>query len=212
MPKDRENPNALMQGDLSINLFMVLLSVLSALTILATVASSQGFRQPVRSEDAQNVPLALTRGWSPVPELRDLILVRADGLYMLDGMALADTFVTAGRLDPGDNSRLFAQDRDPQAYHIQLAFYQGGIPDGYWSWHLDPQSLAADSWPARWTDLLATGTPVDLAIYEGGETFAWQAATQLYDNGQAFRLLFQARDQVSYGRKTSLFNFEDVYK
>mmetsp|Transcript_22853 Transcript_22853/g.38175 ORF Transcript_22853/g.38175 Transcript_22853/m.38175 type:complete len:218 (-) Transcript_22853:1984-2637(-) len=207
---------AVVQGDLSMNLFMVLLSVLATLAIAAAAVATEGFRKPMLSEPDRAVPELLSPGWSPVPQVRQRLIVRMDGLYLLDldGRARALSKGEGFRLEGvTDSSRINSSDPDPQAHQLILILSAGSLPPELYHFHVPTDQILAGEMGPEWDLLLDSGQEVDLLVYPDTDEIAWHIASALYHNRSPFRLLFQSRkNQIGYQRSTKNFTFEDFYK
>lgn len=211
---------SVVQSDLSVNLFMVLLAVLATLAITLTVVSKEGFRTYLTSEPASDeVPMALSHGWLPVQPLRQRLLVRRSGLWLLDSTAIARARLSGQRIAddiPGyDVSRPLYDDPEPSSYLVDFGFGPDEPVDEITAWHIESSKLslgAIDTWPAQWFSFLVDTRQIELVIYPGAEELAWHVAYQLYYEGATFRLLFQREQRLRYGRRTVDYTLEAIYK
>jgi hypothetical protein len=213
---DHSDNSAVAQGDIAVNLFMVLLSVLAALVIVAAVASPIGFRKPMIAETANNENLGLVPGWAPVPQARQRLAARADGLWLINLDGLAEALAERKRFLPDtslDNSTVMSSDPDPQAHIVSLDTDTDPLPTTITQWKLDVDALQdPDFLPLEWTAFLSTGPEIDILVFPGGEAQAWDVARDLQMNGSPFRLLFQIDNRIRFQRSTARFTFEDVYR
>ena len=124
----------LAQGDLAVNLFVVLLLTLSILTLVQLSPNAEGYFTPFRhsTPDAEAGPPVL--GWQPVLPAYPKLVVRGGRVHAFNAAPLSRSFAADEAADLGpnvaDTSRRLAGDPDPVSYQVFLRFYDGvGFPD-----------------------------------------------------------------------------------
>ena len=116
--------SALAQGDLAVNLFIVLLVILAVLTLAEVSSENEGYLTPFRpSESALTVgPPVL--GWQPVLPAYPKVVLRDDTIHLVDLRALAEAFAANTKLNLGneaiDTSKMLNGDLDPMAHRVFL--------------------------------------------------------------------------------------------
>ena len=117
----------LAQGDLAVNLFIVLLLMLSMLTLAQVSAGAEGYLTPYRRSmpDAEAGPPVL--GWQPVLPTYPKLVVRRGSVYVFNATPLSRSFAANEAADLGphvaDTSRRLSGDTDPVSYQVFLRFY-----------------------------------------------------------------------------------------
>ena len=118
---------ALAQGDLAVNLFIVLLVILAILTLAEISSSSEGYLTPYRRSEPAATAGAPVLGWQPVLPAYPKIVLRGDSVHLVDLRALATAFAAEAPFDlgpdVGDSSRMTGGDLDPVANRVFLRLY-----------------------------------------------------------------------------------------
>lgn len=217
---DRGADTSLVQGDLAVNLFMVLLSVLATLSIAAAVVSSQGYPVKMQEEGAPERPRGLSRGWNPVQQLRPRLVVLEGHVALLTTAPLAEALVNGQPLMPDvpgyDASKPLTSDPDPSAFKVLLNFGPDPLPPELIRWQLPATAFgtaeAGPVLPSEVETLIEEAPAVDILVYPDNEELAWSLAAALHDRDVPFALLFQARPRLGFQRATPLYGFEMIYK
>ena len=86
-PEGQDGPDtegiALAQGDLSINLFIVLLIILSVLTVAQVSSGNQGYRAPYFQGPADDTAGPPVLGWQPLLPAYPKLVLRGGRVYLV---------------------------------------------------------------------------------------------------------------------------------
>lgn len=211
------------QSDLSMNVFITLLSVLSVLTLASSsFMAAEGFAVLYKAEETHDRKLALVRSWKPVLQINPHIFIKDGRAYRLDLRRLALAFaedrpvVTSDNFD--DGTLLLAHDRDPSAFRIFIYLHGSGFPPELTSYSFEIAAIARDANGAfRVPDMLkqdmAEHAGIDIFFAQFDAANAWLLTQLLNDSHVPYRLVTLASaSQFAFERATSRFAFEDVYK
>lgn len=219
MNDERDENQSLIQGDLSMNLFMVLLTVLATLSISIVAIVQDGFKINSKNDSTDALDLALVPGWSPVQSINPRIIVR-DGYFMrLDLSAFASDFangrVYAEEIPGFDNSNPLPNDPEPTAYRLAFLHGPGAFPEDMIAWKLSFSALGPNSnenIPPEILNEIMQYSRADIHIYPNTEQNAWDFVAFLYQNRIGYRLLFRKKNLLQFGRSSKNFSFEETYK
>jgi hypothetical protein len=213
----------LVQSDLSMNVFITLLSVLSVLTLAASsFMAAEGYQVPYKSEEPAQRTLALVRSWKPILQINPRIVVRDGRAYRLDMRPLALAFATTRPVIRSesfdDSTALLRLDPDPSAYRILIWLHQKGFPSELVAYSFDIADLAPDvGGKARIPDMLARDVnqyaSIDIFFHANDAAAFWTLAKLLTDSHAPYRSVQMDRPNLfAFEYATSRFGFEDVYK
>ena len=230
-PETRAADDGVVQGDLSVNLFMILLVVLATLSVVSVLVSRVGLPGRHASEVDRAQPLAIVRSWQPVQPIQTRLLIRGGLVTRMrfDDFALAfargeplateppgveGALLLEGEPGPGAVRLLLSldSDRPPPA-----AFSAWTVPAAVFAEEEEPggaegggRGEALASGPAA---ELAQGDGFDLFVAPGDETAAWDIAAWLHAREKRFRFLFLPRKDIfAVERASSNAGFEEIYK
>lgn len=124
---------AMAQGDLAVNLFIVLLVVLSVLTVAKVSSSSEGYLTPYQRGETATATSAPVLGWQPVLPAYPKLVLRNKVVHLLDLTGFANAFAAAAPMDLGadvqDSSKMLPGHLDPSSYQMFLRLYDDtGFP------------------------------------------------------------------------------------
>lgn len=222
MTPRREHKGAgleLLQGDLSMNFFIILMVILAALSIAAVATVTDGFRSNVEIEADPDRPLALINSWAPTRSLRPRLLVREGVVYRMQLDAFARNFAAGERFLPStgiDASNHLPDDPDPAAHRIILQLLSNPVPDTLYSWSLPAEAFAQDAdapLPAAILSEIEAEGAYDIYLSEGeGEEAAWDLAAYLTLLNKRVTFRYVRKGQFAFQRRSNRFTFVDVYK
>lgn len=207
---------AMAQGDIAVNLFVVLLVVLASLSIARLSHSPDGYVSPVARNAAPDQGAPPPLGWKKVLPTYPKVVVFGGRVHHLDLTALARAFAGDRRLDLGpgarDASRMIRRDLDPSAHKVILWFNQGRIPAPLIH-DAVPLSRIAGPEGAAFLKRLGDAPKLDLIVYPDQMARAVPLIDALFDRPTDLRLIVPDRDRaltlVSSGRD---FGFERSFK
>lgn len=191
---------ALAQGDLAVNLFIVLVVVLSTLTVAKVSSRSDGFLAPYRRAVLSETPDALVTRWQPVLPVYPKLVAHDERVYLTDLTALARSFARAETLDLGpdvaDTSRMREGDLDPSASTVFLRFYgKATFPE-----MLSAASLPLDALDTAeghaFLDRIAEIPKVDLLVYSEQLVRLGPLMDALYNRNLGVRMVVMPRKDV----------------
>jgi hypothetical protein len=210
------------QSDLSMNVFIALLSVLSVLTLASSFMAAEGFAVPYKPEQSDERKLALVRSWKPVLQINPHILVKDGRAFRLDLRRLAIAFAENRRVVANENfddgTLLLTGDRDPSAFRIFIYLHKGSFPPELTSYSFEIAEIGRDATgafhvPDMLTQDLSRHVGIDIFFAPHDSADAWLLAQLLYESHVSYRLVaLTAASQFAFERATSRFAFEDAYK
>lgn len=131
-PRQDLSGMAMAQGDLAVNLFIVLLVVLSVLTVAQVSSNADGYLTPFRRSETAEALAAPSLGWQPVLPAYPKLVVRQGRVHLLDATALALAFAEGAPLvlpdGAVDNSKLLEGHLDPASFQLFVWLHDGGVP------------------------------------------------------------------------------------
>jgi len=209
----------LLQGDLSMNFFIILMVILAALSIAAVATVTDGFRTKVEAEADPDLPLALIKSWAPTRSLRPRLYVRDGVIYRMQLDQFAQSFARGERFLPAsgiDASNHLPADPDPAAHRIYLQLLANPVPDTLFTWSLPASAFAQGAEaplpePVQ-AEIEAEGA-FDIYLAEGeDEAAAWDLAAHLTLLNKRVTFLYVREGLFAFQRQSGRFTFVDVYK
>ena len=207
----------LAQGDLAVNLFIVLLFMLSILTLAQVSSSAEGYFTPYRhgTPDAEAGPPVL--GWQPVLPAYPKLVVRGGNLHVFNSVPLSYSFAVGKAADLGpdvaDTSRRLTGDPDPVSYQVFLRFYDGaGFPEA-----LSSGTMALDALEEvegqNFLDGLAGTAKLDLFIFPEDMQSLVPLVDALHARRIALRILaLPSNDIFGFAQTGRDFGLERAFK
>ena len=214
--------SSLIQGDLSMNLFIILLTILAILVFSSMKLSTTGFEVRFEKDNDDDQIEGVSRGWSPIQPIHHRLLVRESIITLFNPTPIAITFARGEEnefiLRGNDKTRLPSNpDNDPTAYVFSLGLSNKPVPKEltYWSTELEsPDSTPRFSNPAA-NDFFSDENYFDIFIYPGSEKVAWELSKFLTKKRKIFFLINQSESSknfIRYRRGSDLYTFESSYK
>lgn len=222
MPQPRENHTptdtsgiASAQGDIAVNLFVVLLVVISLLSVTAASRSDQGFLSPLLHSSPSEMSAAPFKSWQPILPTHPKILVRGDYAYLLDFNDLAVAFAAGKKAGFGefgfDTSRLLPNDPDPSGFEVSVLLDRETLPANFSNASVRIDKLNepdADENALHFIKTVGGLAHVDVFYYDQTKLGAQTIAAYLLKNKIAVRLVLLRKDYLfgfaSSGRRSGL--------
>lgn len=215
---DHETDSGLgvLQGDLSMNFFMILMVILATLTIASVAVITEGFPVRMEREPPADPPLGLIKSWTPVRELRPKLLIRDGQVHRMQLDSFATLFAKGEKYAPElgiDASNHLPQDPDPTAHMLVLQLGSARLPEDLYSWRLPAEAFAAKGeLPAEVIAELQTMAAADIYLYEGDEEAAWDLGARLSELNTRLDFHWLPKGLFGYRRQSGDFLFVDTYK
>ncbi|MEM7439421.1 MAG: hypothetical protein AAF393_07470 [Pseudomonadota bacterium] len=201
VPSQQDNSGlALAQGDLGVNLFIVLLVVLATLTVAQVSSTSEGYLTPYKRGQTEVPKGPPPLGWQPVlPVVYPKLIARKGQLHLLDMTGVARAFAAQEPMDLGadarDTSRMRENDAEPSAHTVFLRFYSDTVPAAISRASL-PLSDVQTEEGNLFLDLLTDTPKVDLFVYPDDVVAVGSIMDALHNRGIAVRLVSMQRDDI----------------
>lgn len=208
------------QGDLAMNIFIVLLVVLSVFSLAASTTAIDGFKVdtiPTKKES----PLAALAGWNPVQPLQPKLLLREGVLYKLDTLKIAKNFYAGNKhlVTPEllVETKMLNEDRDPASYSNSFYFEGKNIPKIFVEYAIPVKYFSSNEAKEEGLDLLSVDlskhSGLDLLYFPNQSKNAAKILTLLYEAGNTTRMISLSSDNsFTLNRSSSIYAFEDAYK
>jgi hypothetical protein len=213
--------SSLVQSDLAMNIFMVMLVVLSVLSIASSVAVTQGFRVDQKPDNAAR-PVALVPGWRPVQPVNPRFVIRDGRVFRLDltqlAMAISQDKNLPDSASLSDSSRTLTKDPDPSTYRVFLYLFKNVVPENLVNYSFDISDIKvgeanAKTLPEQFVNDIKFSAGFDIFFFPGEEANAWLLFSKLNKAGIVVRLLkLRQKEVFAIERSTSKHSFEETYK
>ncbi len=202
-PEGQDGPDtegiALAQGDLSINLFIVLLIILSVLTVAQVSSGNQGYRAPYFQGSADDTVGPPVLGWQPLLPAYPKLVLRGGRVYLVDLGPLAAAFAAGAPLDLGpdvsDTSMPLADDLDPAAHQVFVRLADATFPAALTGASLAMQDLGTETGTV-FLDRFRETPKLDLIVYPDDVDRAVPLVDRLHATGVALRIIVMPKPDV----------------
>jgi|GEM_PF-6999189 len=221
---DKNAHLAITQGDLAVNLFIILLIILSALTLAQVSTSTDGYLAPFNSNASTDTDGAPAKSWQAILPIYPKVVVRGDTAYMVDLRKLAEAFAKDMTMELGpdsrDTSRMLPGDPDPTAHTVFVRLYdQDAFPQDLTAQavpltellDVTPQNAAPDA-TAFWQRLEDT-PKIDLILYPDDLSGLTPLMDSFHRRNIAVRLVLMSQQDIfGFSHRGADFGLERSFK